>query len=435
MLETIRQYAREKLWEAGGDESIRTRHLDYFVKLAKRAEPELHSFDQVLWLNRLHDELDNIRMAMEWSLAADVESGLSLLTVPIPFWFLRSTAREVEDWLERLLSQYSASTPLRAKALAIQSQCIVENGNFEEARRLAEESLELARAINDTQSEAFSLLSLGKVVSQQGSMESGEAFVYESLALYKSLEDKIGQANAIGWLCFNHNDIRRSLDFAREALRLSREIGDVNGVAYYLSAVARRMIWSGDLSPYVLDRLQEAKTIYEQIGNQGGAADILNGFGELAYWQGDYEKARLFFEEGVALSEQLGSSFAELWARVRLSYVILRQGDLVQARHMFRNVIERFQEADNQTGLFFAVEGMASLNVRAGQFEHAAVLFSWADAMREKIDHLRPPIDQASIERDLAIVHSQLNDSAFASLIAKGRTLSVTDAVTLALKE
>jgi tetratricopeptide (TPR) repeat protein len=264
-------------------------------------------------------------------------------------------------------------------------------------------------------------------------MESGEAYVYKSLALYEDLGDKVGQVNAIGWLCFNHNDIVRSRDFAQQALRLSREIGDINQVAYYLSAVARRTIWAGDLSAYVLDWLEEARMIYDQLGNKSGIADILNGFGELAYWQGNYERARRFFEEGVALCEQLGSSFAELWARVRLAYVVLRQVDSMQARTMFRNVIQRFQETDNTTGLLFAVEGISSLHVHEGQLERAVLLFSWADAMREKIDHLRPPIDQASIQRDLAVVRSKLSNSAFATLLTQGSAMSTGEAIALAL--
>ena len=75
MLETIRQYAREKLLEAGGGEIIRDRHLAYFVKLAVQAEPELHYSNQVFWLNKLDEEIDNFRMAIEWALVNDVESG------------------------------------------------------------------------------------------------------------------------------------------------------------------------------------------------------------------------------------------------------------------------------------------------------------------------------------------------------------------------
>lgn len=197
MLETIRQYARENLGEEGSDDAIRQKHLAYFVTLLKRAEPQLYRSDQVVWLNTLDDELDNLRLALEWSLATDAETGLLMLLGPIQLWFLRSTVREVGDWLERLLGQYRKSSLLRARALALQSQCIVENGNFEEAHLLAEQSLELARAFKNRKVEAFSLLNLGKVINRQGSMEAGESFVQESLALFEVLGNKAGQVSAI----------------------------------------------------------------------------------------------------------------------------------------------------------------------------------------------------------------------------------------------
>jgi predicted ATPase/class 3 adenylate cyclase len=435
MLETVRQYAREKLWEAGSDADIRQKHLAYFLKLVKRAEPELRRSNQIFWLNTLDDEIDNLRLALEWSLATDVETGLLMLLGPIPFWFLRSTVREVADWLERLLGQYHKPSLLRARALALQSQCIVENVNFIEARLSAEQSLELARALNNRKVEALSLLNLGKVISIQGEMELGDTFVQESLDLYEALRDKAGQISAIEWLCFNHNDIDRSQNFAREGLRLSREIGHINSVAYFLSALAERTIWGGDLSSYVADWLEEAQMIYDQLGNKSGRADILNIFGELAYWQGDYERARRSFEEELALREQLGSSVGELWASLNLAYVLLRQSNLVQARPLFGKVIRRFQETGNMTGLINAVEGVASLSVQEGQVERTALLYAWADAMRQKIRHDRLLPDHTFVERDLAIVQSKLNDSAFASLVAEGGTMSVEKAVILALEE
>ena len=73
--EIVRQYAREKLFESGGSELARDRHLAYFVKLAERAEPELYRADQVRWQNRLWAELDNLRLAMEWALTTDSGSG------------------------------------------------------------------------------------------------------------------------------------------------------------------------------------------------------------------------------------------------------------------------------------------------------------------------------------------------------------------------
>src|SRR5262249_41940656 len=94
MLETIRQYAHEKLWQAGEGEIMRQRHLAYFVDLAERAEPNLRAFDMVMWLDRLEAELDNIRFALECALESDIQAELRLSSALLWFWWIRGYRNE-----------------------------------------------------------------------------------------------------------------------------------------------------------------------------------------------------------------------------------------------------------------------------------------------------------------------------------------------------
>ncbi|MEO7838165.1 MAG: adenylate/guanylate cyclase domain-containing protein, partial [Anaerolineales bacterium] len=228
MLETIRQYARDRLSEAGGSELLRQRHLDYFVKLTARAELELYHSNQVFWLNKLDEELDNIRTALEWALATDVESGLRIIAGPVyRFWVFRSTWRELGNWLAQFLERYDQSTPLHVRALAIQSQCVGNNeGNFNEAHLLAEKSLQMARSLGDKQSEAFSLSILGGFILLQGNLAEAIPLLEQSLAVYRELGDKVGQTSTIDWLSINNSDLTRAASYAREGLELCRELGD-----------------------------------------------------------------------------------------------------------------------------------------------------------------------------------------------------------------
>ncbi len=434
MLETIRQYTREKLLEAGGSEVIRQQHLNYFVKLAEQAQPELYRSNQVFWLNKLDDELDNLRMALEWALSGDGEDGLRISTNIVRFWFLRSTSNELKNWLEQLLQRYSKSDQLRAKALAIQSQCVVDSGNFDEARLLAEQSLELARTLLDKKAEAFSLLTLAQAISLQGNFEAGYSLAQESLKLYRDLKDTRGQANALNLLGFNINDMERSKSFAREAVELFRESGDLVRAAGYLTFLAQKTIWEGDFSAHIASWLEEAQIIYAQLGHKSGKADTLDLFGLLAFWQANYEQARIFFEESSALHEQTGSSFNESWSRINLAYTILRQGDIIQAKERFGFSIQQFHKVNNMIGMVYTIEGLASLNVNRGKYQLAIRLFAWADATREKMGDHRPPVEQASVEKDLAVIHSKIDDAEFTRLSAEGRTMSVEKAIALALE-
>ena len=323
--------------------------------------------------------------ALEWALSGDGKDGLQIITSTARFWFLRSTSKEVENWLGQLLQRYDKPDSLRAKSLALQSQSQFQV-NLDEARRLAEESLQLARTLKDKKVEASSLLKLGQVVYIQGNRELGYSLAQESLALYQDLKDIIGQANATGWLLNNSgpNDMERSKALAWDALRLYRELGDLNRVAEHLTTLAGQTIWAGDLSPYVAGWLEEARMIYDQLGSKSGKSFTLGLFGRLSFWRGDYEQARIFLDESIALYEQTGSSLNESWSRVNLAYVSLRQGEIAQAQSMFKKVIHHFQEIKNVIGVVYVMEGLASLYVNQDQPERAARLFAWADAMREQ---------------------------------------------------
>ena len=436
MLETIRQYGRDRLSEAGGGEILRQRHLAYFVKLTAQAEPELYRSNQVFWLNRLDEELDNLRMALEWALATDVESGLRIVAGPIyRFWLFHSTSRELGNWLAQLLGRYDGSTPLRVRALAIQSQCVVNNeGNFNEAHLLAEKSLQMARSLSDRHSEAFSLSILGGFTLLQGSVGEAIPLLEQSLALYRALGDKVGQAGTIDWLSINNPDLERATAYAREGLGLCRELGDLAGVASILTTLARLTYSRGDFSspaPW----LEEVLSLARQLGDQVREDEALITYGTLAYWQGDYPRAVALYEQGIALGDKIGYYYQNLWAYVYMAYALLRQGELQSARQLFEDGMRGMQKADLVIGLVFAVEGLASLHANQGQAEPAARLFAWADAMRAKMGDHRPPVEQASVGRDLEVIHSQLNDTTFERLWAKGDTLTMEQAIKIALED
>ena len=436
MLETIRQYAHDRLSESGGREALRQRHLAYFVKLTAQAGPELYRSDQAFWLNRLDEELDNLRLALEWALGNDIEAGLQIVAGPIyRFWLFRSTSRELGNWLAQFLQRYDGSTPLCARALAIQSQCVVNTeGNFHEAHKLGEKSLQMARSLGDRQSEAFSLSILGGYTLLQGSVGEAIPLLEQSLGLYRALGDKAGQAGAIDWLAINNPDLERATAYAREGLLLCREMGDLTGIASILTTLARLTYARGDFSspaPW----LDEVLAIARQIGDQVREDEALITYGMLAYWQGDYSQAIAHYEEGISLGERIGYHYQNLWAHVYMAYALLRQGDLQKARQQFESGIRGMQKADLVIGIVFAVEGLASLHTSQRQMERAGQLFAWANSMRTEMRDPRPPVEQASVERDLAVIQSHLNASGLARLSSEGQSLTVEEAIALALEE
>src|SRR5258706_6130398 len=325
ILETIRQYAREKLLEAGGSEGIRQQHLAYFVKLAEQAEPELCRSNQVFWIKKLDDELDNIRMAMEWSMANDVRAGLRLVVSLYLFWDVRAYPNEVSDWLVQLLELHTGSDSLRAQALVIYGIVLAIRGELTEAHKIANQSLELSRTISDKHAEAFSLWVIRGVIATQGDVEQGIPSVEQSLALYRSLGDKLGQANTTRSLSLNHNDWQRSKGWLRESLKLYSELGHLPGIAGCLQELAQRAISEGDFSSPV-EWLEEARRICHQLGDLSQEGFIVGIFGRLAYWQGNYKQAYECFEEFIQITQRAGNYLAAPWKPTYKAYTLLQQG-------------------------------------------------------------------------------------------------------------
>ena len=430
---TIRQFAQEKLLEAGGSEAARNKHLAYFVELAEQAKPELYRSNQVFWLNKLEDELDNIRMALEWALITDPKSGLSLIVASRFFWDMRGNAQEVESWLEQLLEHYNDPDSLRVKGLNLYSGVLQGRGNLTEAQKIINQSLELSRAISDKAGEANSLWSLGTAISFQGNFREGLQIVEQSLTFFQLLGDKLGQALAMGWLSQRLGDLKRSKVLLSESLRLYREFGHLLGIAECLRELALRMIWEGDFSLSV-PLLKEAHTIYRQLGNgnKTGEAEVLGCYGTLAYWKGDYQQACAYHKESLELNEILGNYYLASWAGVNMAYALLRQGGISKATEIFQLWLQRSYQSKDIDLVIYTLEGLASLYVNQEQFERATRLFAWTNMMRVNLDNQNPPVEQNSIEHDLMVIHAQLSDEEFSKFSEEGRAMTIEQAITLA---
>ncbi|HXQ34313.1 MAG TPA: tetratricopeptide repeat protein, partial [Anaerolineales bacterium] len=346
----------------------------------------------------------------------------------------RGYLKELGDWLKQLLEQYKATNVLHAQALAVHSLCTFRHGDFFETIKLAQQSLQMAQTVSDKHTEALSLAFLGVFMSVQGNVGDGTPLLEQALAIYRSLGDKIGQADTTEWLSLNNNDMERAIAYAKESIALTREMDGLSGMVSRLCTLSRLAFWMGDFtSPFIW--LEEALSISRQLGDQALEAGALYTYGCFAYWLRDYPQAIVYYEEAILLSEKIGDHYHNLWVHVYMAYAVLHQGEIEQAREMFRESIQSTEKTGLMIALVFAIEGLASLNVNQGNVERAAMFFAWADATRDVIGDHRPPIEQNSVERDLAVIHSKLNDNEFARLSAEGRKMTVEQAIAFALEE
>jgi non-specific serine/threonine protein kinase len=232
MLETIRQYASEKLLQAGEAELLRERHLAYYVDLAERAEPNLRAHDMVLWLDHLEAEHENIRSALEWGLEADIEAELRLASALLWYWHIRGRKNEGVEWLERALSieaidqagqpRTPLRTQIRGKALNASGSLLVMNQEPERAPVRLEESLALFKELGSSgkQGMANALLRLALLPSAQ---DQAKEMLLQSLAWFREIGDKFGVTETLLQLSglIQNDDPQQAVLLIEEKLALS----------------------------------------------------------------------------------------------------------------------------------------------------------------------------------------------------------------------
>ncbi|MFO7684138.1 MAG: BTAD domain-containing putative transcriptional regulator [Chloroflexota bacterium] len=426
LLETIRQYAQERLEAASEADRFRKRHLDYFKQLAVQAEKELARDDQVAWMKLLERELDNIRTALIWARENDVESGLRITTALWLFWD-NNYECEGEEWLAQLLPLANSVPPaLKSRALWMRGRLNYYQGKVEYAHDLIKESITLSRKSGDQQELALGLHILGATTINSG---EGQPLLMESLALFRSLEDKLGIAEVLSRLAGIEENHEQAVLYLEEGESLYREAGHLAGIAELLCIYGGNMIHQENFDfEFVKHMLEEALAIEESLGSIGMARSLM-GLGNMYFRAGKYRQAYEYLERSLSISHQTGDRLYNYWAYNQLGYVLLRMGKINQAQEIFVKNIEQFKEVNIISGVVCSVEGLASLATHLGQFDRAVRLYAWADATLEITQDRRPRAEQADVDRDMAILQERMGKEVVVTAYTAGKLMTIEQVI------
>jgi tetratricopeptide (TPR) repeat protein len=392
----------------------------------------------VEWLKRLEDEFANMRAALEWSQENRAEDGLQLGSAIWRFCLRYGYTNELVEKLNQLLQhpQGMQRTAIRAKTLYVLSILAgVGQSDRIRQRAQAEESLAISKELGNRSGEAAALYALGVTANFSSDPKTALSLLTQSLVLYRSIDDKINICDVLIVISQVSSDPIQRQAYLEETLALARERGDAITMAGALDNLGTLAMDLGDF-PRARSWLEESLEIQLPLGAPGYIS-TLQYLSKLALYEGNLAQARVYGDEVRTMTRKAGMLMAwqSLWSHVNLGYIAFREGDIAQTKEVFRYSIQQFQKANSLIGVVYTIEGLASLNVNQGQPKRAARLFAWTDAMREKIDDHRPPVEQASVERDLAVIHSKVNDEEFAKLSTEGSTMTIEQAIALALEK
>ncbi len=311
MLETIREFAEEKLDGALDVEEVRRRHAGHFVALAEEAEPHLTGAEQVTWLGTIEREHDNVRMALRWSLEGDdPEPAMRILGSLWRFFHQRGHLDEGRRWAARALEHPAAQTPTRhrAKALTGAGGIVYWQNDFVTARRYYDEALTVWRGIGEDAGTANALFDLAFIHLIGGDRAASRQALEESAALARSAGDRLLEANANSLMAYEDlkdRDVEGALQLLQSVVATYRELGNRFGLADSLtgSAIGRAIVGE----PVEARRdLTEAIELFRQADNPTGLAQCVWSAAAMLVYEHRPEEALMLFGADATLRELTG---------------------------------------------------------------------------------------------------------------------------------
>jgi predicted ATPase/transcriptional regulator with XRE-family HTH domain len=278
LLETIREYAVERLELSREAETIYRRHLSYFVNLAGEADQHLGRSEDDTWMRRLEVDIDNLRAALRWALdCGEIESGLRLVSSAWRFWQAHWHMTEARQWFSTLLAATgTVSAPTRAMALDRAGTLAAEQSDFGAARALHEQSLQLYRELGDGYHIAHMLHRLGRVRNLMGDVPQAQALLEESVARFREMgsEQELPHVlNTLGLLLYYRVDQVRGESLLVECLALCERLGRPWDVANQLLNLGGLALHQGRLIE-AESLTKRALSLWGQMGNIAGAVGL-----------------------------------------------------------------------------------------------------------------------------------------------------------------
>jgi predicted ATPase/DNA-binding XRE family transcriptional regulator len=389
MLETIRQFAAEKLSLGDDEPMVRRRHAEYFRGMAEAVQRQLTGPESGSAAARLRAEIDNLRAALRWTQAANqAELGLRLAGSLWRFWISTGLSAEGLRRLTELLDlepNESVPAAVRADALYAAGCLSYSLSEPEQAQRFYERSLRLRRGLGDRSGQAEALNGLGVANMDLGKYDQATRWLEESVRLRQETGDRAGShapLNNLANIARYRGAYSRALRLYEEALEIQEEMGSAAAVANTLHNLAGVAQDQGDYQRAAA-LMKRCLELSREAGSRENLANALNSKGAHELERGQLEQAAATLEESLELSRSSGDSFTEAMAIVNLAEIALFRGDLSGAKTLAERVLAMSQQRGYQRGQAFALFTLSDVARLSGDFDRAAQLLAACTTLRE----------------------------------------------------
>ena len=414
LLETIRQYARDKLMESGEAAEIRNRHLEYHVQLTENAESQLYGSMALKWVNRLEAEYDNLRAAIEWGMDNNVMAVLRMAGALPNFWFRRGYESEGITWIHEALE--------RVKGLPE-----VEGDPSTSSGQALERLTIIAKSWQSVSFMAFS----------QGDMLTASAAAATCAGYARQLGDKRLLATVLTFeaaskmMSARFNDVEGIM---QEVLSIVDESNDPFAIGMAYGMIGSRMIMAGKDNEESRALVAKGLAALKGSENRFGHTMILFATAMGARFNGRFEEARTQFAPLVPIFRDMGDHHRSNMVRSEMAHMERLEGRHEKAIAMYRETILEWKRLGHRAAVANQLECFAFIAKAHEQTERAIKLLGAAEGLREIIKIPMSEVEQVEYVREVADLKTNMGETEFTSLWAEGRALTMEQAIRLALE-
>lgn len=477
MLETIREFSMECLED--DEKLILMKHyVNYFLKLAEDAEPNLSKKGMEYWFNKLDYERHNFRNSLQWSFEQkDSSSALKLVGALLRYKIVRGNLVEgLNDILKAIkMPQENTITLYRAKALNAAGTIVHEISDYKSSLKLLEESLEIYKKLEDESGIASVLNNIAWVNIHLGNIYTAIKLSEEALELNTRLNNDLGVAvakNNFAWLAFRQGDFEKAIVFNGESEKMRIKPGDSRGVAFAQVNTAWCEIMTGkfdeaaaliDKALLIIEELKDRQlsawacnikaNLHHSMGNYDTAEDYLNNsiivmkeignkwvifqemswLGHIKMDKGDLVKAKKLIGESVELFRQNGSKWGTASSLVLLGQLYIKENNPVRAKELYSESLLLNIETGNKHLLMQCFDGMAEIAVLENDPEKAAILYGVSDEIKKITKYCCTKCESERRDKNLKLLNEKLQQETVTELFNEGRGMNVEEAVRLVI--
>ncbi len=448
LLETIRQYAHDRLEERGEADVVGQRHHIYYLRLVEEISQHLSGSAEQSSFERLETEHENLRAGLVYALAKQMPDALSMASALGKFWYLGGYLREGREFLERSLagSPTGGESKVQATVCFHIGRLAVDQGDIPDARTFLEKSLRIFRQLDDKRNIAAALDKLGIIALRQDDTITARELLEESLALRREVGDQSGIAailGNLGILMQNQGDYAAAQSLTEESLALQKTLGNQRGIATAYTNLGNTLYHLGELAR-ARQMLQQSLKIAQELHDDWYRSYPLCGLAIIAKAEREYEEARFLAEESLAIVKRIGDQHVVATCLRILGDVACLERDFSQAQTFYHENLLLSQELEWKPDCVGLLEVLAYLALDKTQLlqqsepvveiaRYAAILLGSVEAQRIVLNIPLPALERKDYEQRVEHLHSIFDEQALNAMWTEGQALSLEKAISYAL--